>query len=148
MLFSTPCCHIQHIFLWISKVTHSATKTFNSKKVESGMGVLQNHCSNNIKANLKDNSENALLCSLLWHSTYFSCGSPRKHTQLFCRIIVAITSKLIWKINLKMLFSDLCCDSQPFFFSIVAIQSSTPRNQSFKFKISWIWKWCFAEPLK
>ena len=58
-------------FSWLSKVTHSAIKTFNSKEVESGNGILQNHCSHNAKANSKDNSENALLCSLLRQSTDF-----------------------------------------------------------------------------
>ena len=58
-------------FSWLSKVTHSAIKTFNSKEVESGNGILQNHCSHNAKANSKDNSENALLCSLLRQSADF-----------------------------------------------------------------------------
>ena len=57
------------LFSWLSKVTHSAIKTFNSKEVEFENGVLQNHCSHNAKANSKDNSENALLCSLLRQST-------------------------------------------------------------------------------
>ena len=50
---------------WLSKVIYSAIKTLNLKEVESGNGILQNHCSHNAKTNLKDNSENALLCSLL-----------------------------------------------------------------------------------
>ena len=67
---------------WLSKVTHSAIKTFNSKEVESGNGILQNHCSHNAKANSKDNSENALLCSLLRQSTdlFFSWLSKVRHS--------------------------------------------------------------------
>ena len=72
MLISVPCCITQHIsFSWLSKLTHSAIKTFNSKEVESGNGILQNHCNHNGKANLKENSENTLPFSLLWHSTDF-----------------------------------------------------------------------------
>ena len=70
-------------FSWVSKVTHSAIKTFNSKEVESGNGILQNHCSHNAKANSKDNSENGLLCSLLRHSTHFFLnGYPRQHSAI------------------------------------------------------------------
>ena len=68
MDFSVPCCDIQQIFvLWLSEVTHSDIKAFNSKEVESGNGILQNHCIDDFKANSKDNSENALLCTLLRH---------------------------------------------------------------------------------
>ena len=59
------------LFSWLSKVTHSGIKTFNSKEVESGNSVLQNHCCPNAKANSKDSSDNGLLCSLLWHSKHF-----------------------------------------------------------------------------
>ena len=68
-------------FSWLSKLTHSAIKTCNSKEVESGNGILQNHCSHNAKANSKDNSENALLCSLLQQSTdFFSWLSKPTHS--------------------------------------------------------------------
>ena len=71
------------LFRGFSKVTHSAIKTLNSKEVESGNCILQNHCSHNAKANSKDNSENALLCSLLRQSTdFFSWLSKLTHSAI------------------------------------------------------------------
>ena len=50
--FSGPCCNIQQIFFsQLSKVAHFTIKFFNSKEVESGNGILKNHCSHNPKAN-------------------------------------------------------------------------------------------------
>ena len=133
MDFSVPFCDIQQSFFsWLSKITHSAIKTFNSKEVESGNGILQNHCSHNAKANSKDNSENALLCSLLRHSTDFfflSWHSKVKHSgiktfnskevesgngilQNHCSHNAKANSKYISEI----LFSVPCCDIQHIFF--------------------------------
>jgi len=76
MDFSVSCCYLHRIFLsWLSKVTNSAIKTFNSKKVESGNVVLQN---------------------------YF----------------IVIMTKPIRKISLKMRFSVPCYDSKQFFFFV------------------------------
>ena len=64
-------CSLLRQFPSLSKLTYSAIKTFNSKEVESENSILQNHCSHYAKANPKENSENALLCSMLRHSTAF-----------------------------------------------------------------------------
>ena len=55
----------------LSNVKHSAIKTFYFKEVKSVIGVFHNYCGDKIEANSKDNSENALICSLLGHSTFF-----------------------------------------------------------------------------
>ena len=75
--------HSTDFFSWPFKVTHSAIKTFNSTRVESGNGILQNHCSDNVKANSKDNSENALLCNLLRHSTDFFFVALQSNTHSY-----------------------------------------------------------------
>ena len=47
------------------------------------MVFLQNHCSDNFEPNSKDNSEFALLCSLLRGSTdFFSCHFKRKRSAI------------------------------------------------------------------
>ena len=45
--------------------------TLNLKEVSYESGILHNHCSDNLKPNSKDNSEYAVLCSLLRGSTDF-----------------------------------------------------------------------------
>ena len=72
MLFSVPCCDSQQIFFVAHQANTLSYQTCNLKEVESGNCILQNHCIDNIKANPKDNSENALLYSFLRQSTDFS----------------------------------------------------------------------------
>ena len=56
MDFSVPYCKIKQFYCpCLCKVTHSAIKTFNLKYVESGNGILQIICSDNVKANSKYN---------------------------------------------------------------------------------------------
>ena len=55
---------------------HWAIRTLNSKEVSYESGTLHNHCSDNLELNSKDNSEYAVLCSLLQGSTDFFSGSP------------------------------------------------------------------------
>ena len=48
-----------------------AIRTLNFKQVGYGSGTLHHHCSDNLEPNSKDNSEYAVLCSLLRGSTDF-----------------------------------------------------------------------------
>ena len=48
-----------------------AITTLNFKEVSYESGNLHNHCSDNLELNSKDNSEYAVLCSLLRGSTDF-----------------------------------------------------------------------------
>ena len=48
-----------------------AIRTLNFKQVSYESGTLHNHCSGNLELNSKDNSEYAVLCSLLRGSTDF-----------------------------------------------------------------------------
>ena len=48
-----------------------AIRTLNSKEVSYESGTLHNHCSDNLEPNSKDNSEYAVLCSLLRGSPDF-----------------------------------------------------------------------------
>ena len=135
-------------FFFLSKRKRSAIKTFNSKEVGDENGILQNHCSDNIEPSSKDNSENALLCSLLQASTDFFSGFPKEQVQLskpsirnklvlemvFCRIIVAIISNLNRKITLNLLCSVPCCEVQQIFFS--GFQGNTFSYQNLQSKIS------------
>ena len=64
------------------KKTTLPSSTENNS-TESENGILQNHCIDNIKTISKDNSENALLCSLLRQSTYFfSWLSKQTHSAI------------------------------------------------------------------
>ena len=73
MDFSVPCCDIQHIFVFVALLNN--TLSYQNYQFEISWswenGILQHHCSHNAKANSKDNSENALLCSLLRQSADF-----------------------------------------------------------------------------
>ena len=53
-----------------------ATTTLNFKEVSYESGNLHNHSSDNLEPSSKDNSEYAVLCSLLRGSTDFFSGSP------------------------------------------------------------------------
>ena len=68
MLCSVPCCEVQHFFFWLSM---GRRWTLNLKEVSYESGTLHNHCSDNLELNSKDNSEYAVLCSLLRGSTDF-----------------------------------------------------------------------------
>ena len=82
-----------------------AITTLNFKEVSYESGNLQNNCSDNLEPNSKDNSEYAVLCSVLRGSTDFffwlSMGRRSAITTLnlnksamqvlFCTIIVVIT---------------------------------------------------------
>ena len=82
-----------------------AITTLNFKEVSYESGNLHNHCSDNLEPNSKDNSEYAVLCSLLRGSTdfFFSVSMGRRSAirtlnlnksameVLFCTIIVVIT---------------------------------------------------------
>ena len=72
MLCSVPCCEVQQVFFfWLSMGRRWAIRTLNSKEVSYESGTLHNHCSDNLELNSKDNSEYAVLCSLLRGSTDF-----------------------------------------------------------------------------
>ena len=71
MLCSVPCYELQQIFFWLSMGRHWAITTLNFKEVSYESGNLHNHCSDNLDPNSKDNSEYAVLCSLLRGSTDF-----------------------------------------------------------------------------
>ena len=68
MLCSVPCYKVQQIFFsgspW-SMGRRWAITTLNFKEVSYESGNLHNHCSDNLEPNSKDNSEYAVLCSLL-----------------------------------------------------------------------------------
>ena len=67
MLCSVPCYEVQQIFFfWRWEIT-----TLNFKEVSYESGNLHNHSSDNLEPNSKDNSEYAVLCSLLRGSTVF-----------------------------------------------------------------------------
>ena len=116
---------------WLSMGRRWAITTLNFKEVSYESGNLHNYCSDNFEPNSKDNSEYAVLCSLLRGSTVFffwlSMGrrssirtlNLKKSAMevLFCTIIVVITSNLIRKISLNMLCSVPCCEVQQIFFS-------------------------------
>ena len=72
MLCSVPCYEVQQIFFfWLSMGRRWAITTLNFKEVSYESGNLHNHCSDNLEPNSKDNSEYAVLCSLLRGSTVF-----------------------------------------------------------------------------
>ena len=71
MRCSVPCCEVQHFFFWLSMGRRWAIRTLNLKEVSYKSGTLQNHCSDNVEPNSKDNSEYSVLCSLLRGSTFF-----------------------------------------------------------------------------
>ena len=64
-------------FFWLSMGRRWAIRTLNFKEVSYENGNFHNHCSDNLEPNLKDNSEYAVLCSLLQGSPdFFFSGSP------------------------------------------------------------------------
>ena len=72
MLFSVPCCEVHRIFFsWLSMGRHWDFRTLNFKEVSYENGNFHNHCSDNLEPNSKDNSEYAVLCSLLRGSPDF-----------------------------------------------------------------------------
>ena len=71
MLCFVPCCEVQQIFFWLSKGRRWAIRTLNFKEVSYENGNFHNHCSDNLETNSKDNSEYAVLCSLLRGSPDF-----------------------------------------------------------------------------
>ena len=92
-------------FFWLSMGRRWEITTLNFKEVSYESGNLHNHCSYNLEPNSKDNSEYAVLCSLLRGSTdfFFSVSMGRRSAirtlnlnksameVLFCTIIVVIT---------------------------------------------------------
>ena len=58
-------------FIWLSMGRRWAIRTLNSEEVSYESGTLHNHCSDNLELNSKDNSEYAVLCSLLRGSADF-----------------------------------------------------------------------------
>ena len=92
-------------FFWLSMGRRWAITTLNFKEVSYESGNLHNHSSDNLEPNSKDNSEYAVLCSLLRGSTVFffwlSMGrrsairtlnlNKSAMEVLFCTIIVVIT---------------------------------------------------------
>ena len=58
-------------FFWLSMGRRWAITTLNFKEVSYESGNLHNHSSDNLEPNSKDNSEYAVLCSLLRGSTVF-----------------------------------------------------------------------------
>ena len=105
MLCSVPCYEVQQIFFWLSMGRRWAITTLNFKEVSYESGNLHNHSSDNLEPNSKDNSEYAVLCSLLRGSTdfFFWLSMGRRSAirtlnlnksameVLFCTIIVVIT---------------------------------------------------------
>ena len=71
MLCFVPCCEVQQIFFWLSMGRRWAIITLNFKEVSYENGNFYNHCSDNLEPNSKDNSEYAVLCSLLRGSPDF-----------------------------------------------------------------------------
>jgi hypothetical protein len=59
-----------------------AITTLNFKEVSYESGNLHNHSSDNLEPNSKDNSEYAVLCSLLRGSTVFFSGFPWEGVRL------------------------------------------------------------------
>ena len=77
MLCSFACCEVQQIFFWLSMGRRWAITTLNFKEVSYESGNLHNHSSDKLEPNSKDNSEYAVLCSLLRGSPdFFFSGSP------------------------------------------------------------------------
>ena len=105
MLCSVPFYEVQQIFFfWLSRGRRWEITTLNFKEVSYESGNLHNHCSDNFEPNSKDNSEYAVLCSLLRGSTVFFWLSMGRRSSirtlnlkksamevLFCTIIVVIT---------------------------------------------------------
>ena len=74
---SVPCCEVQQIVFSGSPMGRRwAIRSLNFKEVGYERGNFHNHCSDNLELNSKDNSEYAVLCSLLRGSTDFFSGSP------------------------------------------------------------------------
>ena len=72
MLYSVPCCEVQQFFFfWRSMGRRWAIRTLNFKEVSYENVNFHNNCSDNLEPNLKDNSEYAVLCSLLRGSPDF-----------------------------------------------------------------------------
>ena len=72
MLCSVPCSEVQQFFFfWLSLGSRWAIRTLKFKQVSYESGTLHNLCSYNFEPNSKDNSEYAVLCSLLRGSTGF-----------------------------------------------------------------------------
>ena len=83
MLCSVPCYEVQQIFFfWLSMGKRWAITTLNFKEVSYESGNLHNHSSDNLEPNSKDNSEYAVLCSLLRGSTVFFSGFPWEGVRL------------------------------------------------------------------
>jgi hypothetical protein len=64
-------CTIRFFFFWLSLERRWAIRTLSFKQVSYESGTLHNLCSYNFEPNSKDNSEYAVLCSLLRGSTGF-----------------------------------------------------------------------------
>ena len=72
ILCPVPCCEVQQIFFfWLSMGRRWAIRALNFKEVSYENGNFHNHCSDNLEPNSKDNSEYAVLCSLLRGSPDF-----------------------------------------------------------------------------
>ena len=78
MLRSVPCCEVQQIVFSGSPMGRRwAITSLNFKEVSDESSNLHNHRSDNLEPNSKDNSEYAVLCSLLRGSPdFFFSGTP------------------------------------------------------------------------
>ena len=138
MLFSVPCCDSQQILFFVARATKLS--------IQSNVNLEMVFC--RIIALITSKPIRKITLKMLFSvrccdsQHIFFRASPRQHTLLsklsirnklnlklvFCRIMVVMTQKLIRKINLKMLFSVPCCDSQQIFFSWL----SKPTHSAFK----------------
>ena len=71
ILCSVPCCEVRFFFFLLSMGRRWALRTLNFNQVSYERTTLHNHYSDNLEPNSKDNSEYAVLCSLLRGSTFF-----------------------------------------------------------------------------
>ena len=151
-------------FSWLSKVIHSAIKTFNSKLVEAGNAILQNHWSYDIKVNSKITlkMDFSVPCCYLhriffsWLSTVtnsaiktFNSKKVESGNDLSQNYFVVIMSKPIRKIRLKMIFSFHATTVNSFFFSSQLYTSKTLNSKKVESGngISWNWKKYFKDSL-
>ena len=105
-------CYIDFFYktkLWIRPPQHSVHtyQNFSFKQVDCENSTLYNHCSDNNESNWKDNSEFALLYSLLQGSTDFFLAFQRNTLSY---------QKFKFENNLKMLCYVPCCKVQQVFF--------------------------------
>ena len=79
-------------FFWLSMGRRWAITTLNFKEVSYESGNLHNHSSDNLEPNSKDNSEYAVLCSLLQALTRGRGAAE----QDFCANILGAKQNVCW----------------------------------------------------